>query len=45
MELFKTLMAFVVLGQILFVVVLGIMIKLNSHTMPKGRQDVSGTSS
>ncbi len=40
MELFQTIMSFVVAFQILCVIVLGVMIKLNSHTIPKGRQGV-----
>lgn len=45
MELIQTLMSFVVAFQILCVIVLAIAIKLNSHTMPKGLQDVSKSSS
>lgn len=45
MELFQTLMSFVVALQILLAIVLGILIKLNSHTMPKGRQDVTDAQS
>lgn len=41
MELFQTLMSYVVALQLVALIILAILIKLNSHTMPRGRQDVS----
>lgn len=42
MELFQSAMSCIVAFQIVLIIILAILIKLNSHTMPKGRQGVEG---